>query len=178
MTQKQTQASLIMNPIRLRILQYLTVHKAGTAGEMLSELTDIAPASLYRHVRILHENGLLQVLEERKIRGTVERVYALSKHPVDGMSQQEIASMIQLGLMSLAGSFQQYFASGEVSPENDMLGFSTSTLMLTDEEFAEFMQKISSIIQEALQHTCREGRKPRHITLISSPSGEAAERSE
>ena len=63
---------VIMNPIRQRIVQYLMIHGQGTSKEIMEELTDIPPASLYRHVKILAENGCIEIAEEHKIRGTVE----------------------------------------------------------------------------------------------------------
>ena len=65
---------IVMNPARQRIFQYLLIHETGTVKEMRKALPDIPSASLYRHVKILLDNGILTVVEENRIRGTVESV--------------------------------------------------------------------------------------------------------
>ena len=70
---------IVMNPARQRIFQYLLVNETGTVKEMRKALPDIPSASLYRHVKILLDNGILTVVEENRIRGTVESVYKLNK---------------------------------------------------------------------------------------------------
>ena len=72
---------IVMNPARQRIFQYLLVNETGTVKEMRKALPDIPSASLYRHVKILLDNGILTVVEENRIRGTVESVYKLNKRP-------------------------------------------------------------------------------------------------
>ena len=62
---------IVMNPARQRIFQYLLVNETGTVKEMRKALPDIPSASLYRHVKILLDNGILTVVEENRIRGTV-----------------------------------------------------------------------------------------------------------
>lgn len=77
--------------------------------------------------------------------------------------------MLQNGLLTLMADFQKYFASENPDPEKDFLSFSTSTLLLTDEEFLEMMQKIGNIFNEVIYNKPENGRKPRRITFISSP---------
>lgn len=50
---------IVMNPARQRIFQYLLVNETGTVKEMRKALPDIPSASLYRHVKILLDNGIL-----------------------------------------------------------------------------------------------------------------------
>ncbi|NCD02951.1 MAG: hypothetical protein EOM00_08140 [Clostridia bacterium] len=160
---------IIMNPIRQRIIQYLIIHGQGTTGEMKAELTDIPPASLYRHVKALFENNCIEVAEERKVRGTVEKTYRLVQNPIGEVTSQDISILFQTGLMSLMATFQAYFSNPDADPQKDLLSLSTSTLLLTDEEFMDMMQKIGSIFNEVIYNKAGEGRKERRITFISSP---------
>lgn len=160
---------IIMNPVRQRIMQFLLVHQKGTAKEMMQELTDIPSASLYRHIRILHEAGCIKVVEERKIRGTTEKTYQLEEQPMGDPGPEEIAALFQTGLLSLMTSFQAYFAREDADPKKDMLSLSTSTLLLNEEEFMDMMQKIGTIFSEVISNKPGQGRKPRRFTIISSP---------
>lgn len=177
MKEKESFIKIIMNPVRQRIIQYLALHKTGTAGEIGKELSDIPPATLYRHLRVLLEAGLLETAEERKVRGTWEKIYRLTPDPLAGedLSQKEAALLIQSGLMGLMESFQRYFAAAEPDPQKDLLSLTTSTLLLSDEEFMEVLQKIAAILHQALGNPPAAGRKQRRLTLISSPCEEEDE---
>jgi Helix-turn-helix domain len=50
---------------------------ALTTTPLAAELDDVPAGSLYRHVALLTRAGLLHVVAEHRIRGTVERTYAL-----------------------------------------------------------------------------------------------------
>lgn len=163
---------IIMNPTRLRIVQFLLIHKKGTTGEIREELDDIPSASLYRHMKVLLEAGCIQIIEEKQRRGSIERTYQLTENPLGEPSEDDIAMMFQTGLMSLMMTFQKYFQKEDVNPQKDMLSLSTSTLMLTDAEFMQMLQKISTVISEVITNQPKEGRKQRRITFVSSPCEE------
>ena len=160
---------IIMNPIRQRIVQYLIIHGQGTTKEIGAELSDIPPASLYRHVKVLFDNNCIEIADEKKIRGTIERTWKLAQNPIDPVSPEDIATLFRSGLLSLLGSFETYFLSEDVDPQRDLLSLTTSTIMLTDEEFMDMMQKIGNIFNEVIYNQPGDGRKPRRLTFISSP---------
>ena len=70
-------AKTVMNPARLRILEYFILHESATVAEMRRELSDIPQASLYRHMSALVSDGWLVVQSEEKKRGATERRYRL-----------------------------------------------------------------------------------------------------
>lgn len=163
-------AEVIMNPVRQRIIQYLMVHDKGTVKEIKNKLSDIPTPSLYRHVKILVENSVIVVAEENRIRGTVESVYrmnpsALTVEDEDGMA-------VQVSLMSICTAFAKYFATGHADPRKDMLMLTSCTLMLTDDEFGDFLKEINEFAMKYFSKEPTEGRSPRHVTLISSPVNE------
>ena len=151
---------IVMNPARQRIFQYLLVNETGTVKEMRKALPDIPSASLYRHVKILLDNGILTVVEENRIRGTVESVYKLNKKTLEQNDSTGLS--VQASLLRLCGAFAKYFSEGDVNPVKDML-------KLTDEEFAEFFSEINQVALKYMSMKPHEGSKTRQITLISSP---------
>ena len=98
---------IVMNPARQRIFQYLLVNETGTVKEMRKALPDIPSASLYRHVKILLDNGILTVVEENRIRGTVESVYKLNKKTLEQNDSTGLS--VQASLLRLCGAFAKYF---------------------------------------------------------------------
>lgn len=156
----------VMNAVRLRIIEYLLAHGDGTPGEIGAALSDIPTASLYRHIKVLADDGWIEVVSEQKKRGTVERRYKIASNRIEDASA---APMIE-GLMSLAASFTQYFESENADPVRDMLGFSTAALMLDDEEFTQLYSELAELIQKYMGREPNSGRKARRLTLVSSPT--------
>ena len=97
-------AKIVMNPVRIRIAQYLILHEQGTTAQIGEELSDVPKASLYRHMKMLEDAGLIQVVQENKKRGTVEKVYKLNQeNPMGGREpgKEEIAQLIHSSCYSI-----------------------------------------------------------------------------
>src|ERR1700712_2699189 len=68
-------ADVLLHPVRMRILQTLFDADPLTTAQRRERLPDIPPATMYRHVAVLAEAGVLEVVNEKRVRGTVERSY-------------------------------------------------------------------------------------------------------
>lgn len=171
---KKDMISIIMNPTRLRIIQYLLLHNTATAGDMKEELTDIPPASLYRHIKRLEEAECIQIIQENRIRGAVEKVYQLvPQKQMEGPPDNDtLSQIISSSLLSIMTSFQTYLAGEQCDFIKDQLFLSTSTLLLSDEEFVGFQKILGEAINTFLANKPGAGRRARRFTFISSP-GEA-----
>jgi len=163
---------LVMNPIRMRIIQFLLLAGEATTAQIGNELTDIPSATLYRQVKALEEGGILLVAQKRRVRGAVEKLYRLQENLSLGADKKEQAGLITSGLMSVAGQFTRYLSDPSSDLQRDGYFFTTSTLLLSDREFEIFLQALGTILQEALEHKPDGERKPRRITMISSPCEE------
>lgn len=163
-------AEVVMNPVRQRIFQYFLLHETGTVKELKKALPDVPSASLYRHVRILADHAILAVAGENRIRGTVESVYRLNK---DAMAAEDAdGSAVQMSLLGICASFARYFAGGGADPRRDMLLLTNCTLVLTDEEFSDFLAGINEVALKYMKIEAAENRRTRRITLISAPADE------
>ena len=163
-------AEVVMNPVRQRIFQYFLLHETGTVKELRKALPDVPSASLYRHIRILSDHAILMVVDENRIRGTVESVYRLNKDAL--ATEDEGGNAVQMSLLSICASFARYFAGGNVDPQRDMLLLTNCTLLLTDEEFSGFLSEINEIALKYMKAEVTASSKTRQITLISAPTGE------
>ena len=163
-------AEIVMNPVRQRIFQYFLLHETGTVKEIRKALPDIPSASLYRHVKILADSSILMVVGENRIRGTVESVYRLNQ---DAMTtEDETGNAVQMSLLSICASFAKYFSTGHAEPQRDMLLLTNCTLLLTDQEFSEYLSEINQVTVKYMKEENSEGSKMRRITLISAPTNE------
>ena len=97
---------LLMNPVRVSIMQYLTLHKMATASEIINNLKNVSRATVYNHIKILEENELICVVQENQVRGTVEKIYSLKKK--EGEPPSDYTSIINY-LLYLMVDFQNYF---------------------------------------------------------------------
>lgn len=165
---------IIMNPTRMRIIQYLMLHDTATTTQIKEELVDVPTASLYRHIKTLEEAKFIIVVQENKIRGVVERVYQLNKNNPFGEepSSENIRQLIDSSLLNIMGSFHRYLNKKENDLQKDLLFLSTSTLLLSDEEFMEFTKEIGDVFNKVINNKKNDNRKIRRITMISSPSEE------
>ena len=162
---------IILNSIRMRVIQYLMLHEKGTTSEIGQSLSDVPKASLYRHIKILAQADLIKIVEEKKVRGTIECTYEINKEaPLNSISERQAGQVINSALLSIMGSFHRYFEKETISPAEDMLFLSSATLLLSDEEFKKFLEKIGAVYQEVLENQPGESRKMRKLTFISEPS--------
>ena len=67
------QVRLLSDPLKLRLLQAFA-ESAKTTKQAAAELGEKV-TKLYRHVDALHDVGLLEVVEEKQKRGTIERTF-------------------------------------------------------------------------------------------------------
>ena len=70
-------ADLLLHPVRLRVVKAFLGDRALTTAQLAAELSDVPAGSLYRHISRLTKAGVLHVVAERRVRGAVERTYAL-----------------------------------------------------------------------------------------------------
>ena len=152
------------------MLEYFILHESATVAEMRRELSDIPQASLYRHMSTLVNDGWLVVESEEKKRGATERRYRLKPSTAEG-NPADYMQVFDV-LMSLMTTFKRYFAQPDADPVRDMLSVGTAALLLTDDEYTEFMTSLSALLVKNIGNAPAEGRKQRRLTVISSPSEE------
>jgi DNA-binding transcriptional ArsR family regulator len=138
----------ILHPIRFRIVALLAGRRY-TPQQIAARLPDIAQTTLYRHINTLVEEGILHVVSETQVRGTVERTYAL----VDGAARltgEEAAALTKddhqhyfiLFLLSVLQDFNEYIEGDDTRP---ML-YSKTPLYLTDTEFQTLVEQMQTLL--------------------------------
>ena len=159
-----------MNSTRQRIIQVIMINKEATSAEIGEELQDIPRASLYRHIKVLLDAGIITVVKEEVKRGSVEKTYAIAPQMPYGDTNEEYNSLIQSALMGLQGEFYRYFSGENPDPQRDLLTVGSASLMMSDEEMMEFIRAYGDLIQRYMTNKPSEGRKVRKVTLVISPN--------
>lgn len=166
----------ITNPVKCKLLFEINSQKRATAKHLSDVLGDIPQATLYRHLKKMLNDGLLKVVEETQVRGTVEKTYALAfdlNHDFEAILAENSGplymQMFTQYVLGFAKQFQAYCKSPDIDIKKDMSGFSLSHLYLSDEELTELMERISNIIKTAGKNEPKAGRKLRTLGIIVAP---------
>jgi helix-turn-helix protein len=174
-----TSADLLLHPIRLRILQAFLGDRALTTSELRVELPDVPTASLYRHVALLVDAGVLSVVAEHRVRGALERTYVL-RSAAASVSLDEVAKMTPddhrqaflAFVAGLIGDFDRYLARGDVDLVRDGVSFRMTAMWLDDAELAELARELITALQPRLQNAPKPGRKRRIFGTVLLPGTE------
>lgn len=166
----------ITNPAKCKLLLEIYSQGQATAKHLSDTFGDIPQATLYRNLKKMLNDGILKVVDETQIRGTVEKTYALAFNLNEdfeailtensGTLYMQVFTQYFLGF---AKQFREYCKSPDINIKNDMSGFSLSHIYLSDEELTELMKSISSVIYAAEKNEPKAGRKLRTLGLIVSP---------
>ena len=147
-------ADLLLHPLRLRIVQAFLGDRQLTTGELLAEIDGVPAATLYRQVATLAKAGVLVVVGERQVRGTVERTYALSVQDAQvtdedlrEMSPDDHRRAFMAFLAGLLADVDRYVDTGDVDLERDGAGYRTVGLWLTRDELAAMVAEIGAVVQ-------------------------------
>jgi len=173
-------ADVLLHPVRLRIVQAFLGDRALTTGTLAAELSDVPPASLYRHVARLVDAGVLAVVAERRVRGAVERTYVLrasaaliTPDKVATMSRDEMRQAFIAFVAGLLGDVDRYLARPDVDPTRDGASFRLAGLWLDDAEYAELLRELTRVLQPAAANPPRAGRKRRILATVLLPGEDA-----
>ncbi|WP_050180019.1 helix-turn-helix domain-containing protein [Domibacillus robiginosus] len=163
---------VVLHPVRMKIIQSFIGGKKRTVQELAQRIQDVPTPSLYRHINMLLEAGLVEVVEEHPIRGTVEKVYALKEQAPDTflkMTKEEHIDLFTAFAAQLIASFEQYVSGEGADLQRDGVGYRIDELHVTDEEFHELVQKIGGLIVEAMQNEPAPERKVKRLATIIIP---------
>ena len=69
-------ADLLLHPVRMRVILALA-NRVLTTQQLADSLPDVPQTTLYRHINVLLDGGIVKVIRESKVRGTVERTLTL-----------------------------------------------------------------------------------------------------
>ena len=153
---------LILHPIRGRILATLA-RREMTTRQIARALPDVSQASVYRHVTMLTEFGLLKVVREIPARGMVERVYAfeladgyLQATDLENATPEDFLRYFKNFSEGIVGLFRRYSNHPNASPQKDGVSFKGEILYLTPQE----REQVFTALYEATKQFRDNGPAP------------------
>ena len=175
-----TSADLLLHPVRLRIVQAFLADRALTTGQLRTELPDVSPASLYRHVALLVSAGVLSVVGERRVRGATERTYVLrtaaasvSLDELERMTRDDHRHAFMAFVAGLLGEFDRYLDRDDVDLLRDGVGYRMAAFWLDDAEAAALGRDLIRVLAPRLANPPSPGRRRRILGTVMLPGEDA-----
>jgi DNA-binding transcriptional ArsR family regulator len=166
---------LLLHPVRLRII-LATVGRQVTAQQLAAELPDIPQATLYRHINLLADAGILCVVKEQRVRNATEKTYALPHQDlmltVEDLEDAEPEDYIRLFTQSLGlqlGYYTRYIQQGDVDFARDNVLFQMFPAYLSELEMKELGQAIQAVLLPFVKNKPSPERRRYILGLTSLP---------
>lgn len=175
-------ADVVLHPVRLRIIHQFGANELTTA-ELKAALPDVTQATLYRHVSALVDAGILKVVQERRIRGAIERTFALGERMAH-VGQDELGAMDAAQLRSafltflgeLSAGYDRFLADPDPGARG-FLGFGQTSLYVTEADLASIQDGLDELLAPYRDETRAGTRRVDLATVLvphSPPAGSGA----
>ena len=177
-----SRADLILHPVRMRLL--VTLARRRLTARQLSELLpDVPQATLYHHLGMLTRAGLLRVVSERQVRGTVEKLYAvvddnaaLSPADLAHASREDHLRYFTLFMATLLSDFARYLQQdAPIDLVADGVGYREAPFYLSNEEFAQAAAAVNQALLPYLNNQPAPHRRRRLFATIVFPDVASAD---
>jgi hypothetical protein len=174
-------ADVVLHPVRLRIVQAFLGDRELTTGDLRREIADVPSATLYRQVAALARGEVLEVVDEKRVRGAVERTYRLrtgaarvQDDEARELTTEEHRQLFMTFVAGLLADFDRYLDRGDVDMARDLAGFRQNAMYLTDEEMVALVQDLRAVFDPRIALPPAPGRTRRLFSTIVVPDARAA----
>lgn len=173
-------ASLILHPVRMRIILAFGRGIPLTTQGLADLLPDVARATLYRHLSILVDGGIIEVVAEQRVRGAVERTYGLrqgastlSQADIENASREDHLRYFAWFAGALIDEYARYLRRDQIDPVADGVMYREATVYLTDEEALDVSREMWSGVMSRIGTPPTPDRRPRTFAAVSMPGDDA-----
>ncbi|GIG55991.1 transcriptional regulator [Longispora fulva] len=167
---------LLLHPVRLRVVHAFAGGRSLTTAELGERLPDVPKTTLYRHVGLLADAGLLEVTGEQRVHGAVERTYRLDRARTR-ISPQDAAAMtpddhrhgFAAAMAALLADFNAYLDRPDADPTTDSVGYVQVPLWLSREELDTMIEQVRGALLATADNTPGPGRRLYLLSPILFP---------
>ncbi|GAB3960788.1 helix-turn-helix domain-containing protein [Actinoallomurus acanthiterrae] len=163
---------LLLHPVRLRVVHAMSGGRTLTTAQLCELLPDVSKATVYRHVGLLAEGGLLEVDGEQRVRGAVERRYRLRREravidaeTAASTSREDHRRVFAVAMAALLAEFNAYLDRDDADPAADLVGYRQHAIWLSPEERAEMIGELRDVIVSRM----RNEPSPDRVRHLLSP---------
>lgn len=168
---------LLIHPVRLRIVFAMSGGQTRTTSDLCAQLRDVPKASVYRHVTLLADAGVLEVAAEQRVRGAVERRYrlrgdraAIGADVAAAMSVDDHRRAFAAGMAAVLAEFNAYLDRPGADPTADQVGYRQGVLWLSPDELTKMIDGFRAVLRTAVDNEPTPERRPHLMTAIFFPA--------
>ncbi|WP_036508211.1 MULTISPECIES: helix-turn-helix domain-containing protein [Nocardia] len=169
-------ADLLLHPVRLRIVHALSGNAPRNAGELCDRLPDVPRTTIYRHLGLLVDGGILEVADERRVRGAVERSYrlradrpAIDEKAAAAMTLDDHRRGFATAMAVLIAEFDAYLDEPGADPVADSVGYRQGTLWLSPDELNTMLDGFRRVLASVTGNGPGPNRRPYLISPVMFP---------
>jgi len=171
----ENKVDILMHPVRVKIAQVLMRNrKTGlTPLEMLKIIKDVPQATLYRHIQVLLDAGIIRVSKEKKVKSVIEKYYVLNESEArlssdewEKASVDEKINYYSYYQLSLYNQYKNYLMNLEKNNSEDCSTFSILELELDDETFDSFQTELNNLVMKYYNSSSKSSEKNVPIRTI------------
>ncbi len=170
---------LLGHPVRLRIVHAMRGGRTLTTAQIGTLLPDVSKATVYRHVDLLAEGGVLEVVEQRRVRGAVERLYRLraERASIDPetaatLTPDDHRRGFASAVAALVAEFNAYLDRDDADPRKDPVGYLQHGIWLSSAELDAMVAELRAAIVPRLANEPTPERARYLLSPILFPSAE------
>jgi DNA-binding transcriptional ArsR family regulator len=170
---------LLLHPTRLRIVHALSDGRTLTTSQLCARMPDVSKATMYRCVSLLADGGILEAESEQRVDGAVERRFRLNRgravidaDAAASMSLEQHRRGFTAAMATLIAEFNAYLDRGHSDPTADAVSYRQFTLWLSEDERAEMIDEVRSVIVSRSGNGPALGRTRHLLSTILFPAEE------
>ncbi len=167
---------LLLHPVRLRIVHAMAGDRRLTTSQLCARMPDVSKATVYRHVGLLTDGGVLEVEGEQR----VGRTYRLRRERAVVDAETAASATVEdhrrvfaVAMATLIAEFNGYLDLDGADPAADAVGYRQHSVWLSPEEVAELIAELRAVIVPRMRHEPAPGRRRHLLSPILFPVEES-----
>jgi DNA-binding transcriptional ArsR family regulator len=168
---------LVAHPVRLRIIHAMRGGRTLTTSELCARLPGVSKATVYRHIDVLADAGILEIAGEQRVRGAVERRYRLrqdrasvSPETFKSVSREDHRRAFAAAMAALLAEFNAYLDHDDADPPADPVGYQQRGVWLTRDELLGMITGLRQAIAPLLDNPATPDRTRYLVSPILFPA--------
>jgi DNA-binding transcriptional ArsR family regulator len=172
---------LLLHPVRIRIVHAMSGGDIRTTSELAARLPDVPRATIYRHIGLLADGGVLEVVDEQRVHGAVERHYRL--HQDRTVIDRDDAATMSLddhrrgfagATAALLAEFNAYLDRDGADPVADQVGYRQGVVWVSPDEMTAMVEELRAVFLARATNARTPDRRPYLMSAIFFPTEEAS----
>ncbi|MEC0244317.1 helix-turn-helix domain-containing protein [Paenibacillus chitinolyticus] len=170
-------AEILMHPVRMKISQVLMRNKDTglTSLEMVKIIKDVPQATLYRHIQVMLDAGIIRVFKEKKVKSVAEKYYVLNELEAKlnveewkKASREKKLDYVSYYQLSLMTQYQIYLKKiEEQNTREDSATFSLVEMKLDEEQFRQFQHDLNELMMKYYHSVGKDTEAPVRTIAIT-----------